>query len=65
MIISRKQIINKINDMLNHKVYSGIDSLIEYGLKYLDENELDEACFDSVHFLTIMNYNGYLGEVNE
>ena len=60
MVFSRKQIIDKICDMLNHKVYNNIDFLIEHGLGNLDKEGLDEDDFDSVHFLTTMNYNGYL-----
>ena len=62
MVFSRKQIIDKICDMLSHKVYSNIDFLIQHGLGNLDKEGLDEDDFDSVHFLTIMNYNGYLLE---
>jgi hypothetical protein len=60
MVFSRKQIIDKICEKLNHKAYNDIDFLIEFGLKNLDKDGLDEDDFDSVYFLTIMNYNGYL-----
>jgi len=65
MIFSRNQIIDKICERLDHKIYSEIDFLIEYGLEHLDKEGLYEDDFDSVHFLTIMNYNGYTEKTNE
>ena len=60
MVFSKTQIIDKIYDMLRHGIYRDIDFLIEHGLVHLDEEGADEAEFDSVYFLTIMNYSGYM-----
>ncbi len=64
MVFSEKQIRKKIDEYLDNGRYGDACILINLGLVYLDLEGYDELelDFDSVTFLTVMNWNGSGGK---
>jgi hypothetical protein len=62
MIFSREQIRRKINDYVKAAEYHNATFLRDHGLELLNEEALDEMDFDSIYFLTLMNFNEPGGE---